>query len=90
MAKLVDVEGIGPVNAKKLKNAGVGSTDSLLSMGGTAAGRKDLAAKAGVSDKLLLDDLSMGNTCYFFTRFTTESTKRWTMFRVALRARFWM
>ena len=55
MAKLLDVEGIGPVNAEKLKNAGVGSTDSLLSMGGTAAGRKDLAAKAGVSEKLLLE-----------------------------------
>jgi predicted flap endonuclease-1-like 5' DNA nuclease len=55
MAKLVDVEGIGPVNAEKLKKAGVGSTDSLLSMGGTAAGRKDLAANAGVSDKLLLE-----------------------------------
>lgn len=55
MAKLLDVEGIGPVNAEKLKNAGVGSTDSLLSMGGTAAGRKDLATKAGVSEKLLLE-----------------------------------
>ena len=55
MANLLDVEGIGPVNAKKLKKAGVGSTDSLLSMGGTAAGRKDIAAKAGVSDKLLLE-----------------------------------
>lgn len=55
MAKLLDVEGIGPVNAKKLKNAGVGSTDSLLSMGGTAAGRKDLAAKSGVSEKQLLE-----------------------------------
>ena len=55
MAKLLDVEGIGPVNADKLKKAGVGSTDSLLTMGGTAAGRKDLAAKAGVSDKLLLE-----------------------------------
>jgi predicted flap endonuclease-1-like 5' DNA nuclease len=55
MAKLEDVEGIGPVNAKKLRKAGVGSTDSLLKMGGTAAGRKNLAAKAAVSDKLLLE-----------------------------------
>lgn len=55
MANLLDVEGIGPVNADKLKRAGVGSTESLLKMGGTAAGRKDLAAKSGVSDKLLLE-----------------------------------
>ena len=55
MAKLLDVEGIGPVNADKLKKAGVGSTDSLLSKGGTAAGRRDLAAKSGVSDGLILE-----------------------------------
>ena len=55
MAKLVDVEGIGSVNAKKLKMAGVSSTESLLKMGGAAAGRKDLAAKSGVSEKLILE-----------------------------------
>jgi len=55
MAKLLDVEGIGPVNADKLKKAGVSSTDSLLKMGGSAAGRKDLAAKSGVSEKLILE-----------------------------------
>ncbi|MBN1452663.1 MAG: DUF4332 domain-containing protein [Anaerolineales bacterium] len=55
MAKLTEVEGIGPVNANKLKKAGVGSTDSLLNMGGAAAGRKDLAAKSGISEKLILE-----------------------------------
>jgi predicted flap endonuclease-1-like 5' DNA nuclease len=55
MANLLDVEGIGPVNADKLKRAGVGSTDSLLSMGETPAGRKDLAAKSGISEKLILE-----------------------------------
>ena len=55
MANLLDVEGIGPSNAGKLKKAGVGSTDSLLKMGGTAAGRKGLAAKSGVSEKLILE-----------------------------------
>ncbi|MCF6277475.1 MAG: DUF4332 domain-containing protein [Anaerolineales bacterium] len=55
MAKLVDVEGIGPVNAGKLKKAGVGSADSLLKMGATAAGRKELAAKSGVSPSMILE-----------------------------------
>ena len=55
MAKLLDVEGIGPVNAEKLKKAGIGSTDALLKMGGTAAGRKNLAANSGVSEKLILE-----------------------------------
>ena len=55
MAKLLDVEGIGPVNAGKLKKAGVSTTDSLLKIGGKPAGRKDLAAKSGVSEKLILE-----------------------------------
>jgi predicted flap endonuclease-1-like 5' DNA nuclease len=55
MAKLLDVEGIGSTNAEKLKKAGVGSTDSLLSMGGTPAGRKKLAENSGISEKLILE-----------------------------------
>jgi len=55
MAKIVDVEGIGPINAEKLRKAGVVSTGSLLKMGGTAAGRKEIAAKSGVSDGLILE-----------------------------------
>jgi predicted flap endonuclease-1-like 5' DNA nuclease len=55
MAKLEDVEGIGRVNAEKLRKAGVGSTDSLLSMGGTPAGRKELAKTSGISEKSILE-----------------------------------
>ena len=55
MAKLLDVEGIGKVNADKLQKAGVGSTDSLLNMGGTPTGRKKLAETSGISEKLILE-----------------------------------
>jgi predicted flap endonuclease-1-like 5' DNA nuclease len=55
MTKLLDVEGIGKVNVEKLKKAGVGSTDSLLSMGGTASGRKELAKNSGISEKQILE-----------------------------------
>lgn len=55
MAKLENVEGIGPVNADKLREAGVGSTESLLSMGGTAAGRKNLAAQSSIREKQILE-----------------------------------
>jgi len=55
MTKLTDIEGIGPANAEKLKKAGVGSTDSLLEMGKTPAGRKDLAKQSGVSEKQILE-----------------------------------
>jgi len=55
MAKIIDVEGIGSKYASKLEKAGVGSTESLLKMGGTPAGRKEIAAKSGISDSLILE-----------------------------------
>lgn len=55
MAKLSYVEGIGEVYAVKLKAAGVGSTERLLLVGSTPKGRKELAEKAGVSEKLILE-----------------------------------
>lgn len=55
MAKLIDVEGIGPKYAGKLEKAGVGSTDSLLKMGATPAGRKEIAAKSGISESTILE-----------------------------------
>jgi predicted flap endonuclease-1-like 5' DNA nuclease len=54
MAKLIDVEGIGPVYAQKLKAAGIATTDVLLKQGATPKGRKDIAEKTGISDGLVL------------------------------------
>ncbi len=53
--KLVEIEGIGPVNAEKLTTAGVASVAALLEAGSTPKGRKELAAKADVSEKLILE-----------------------------------
>ena len=55
MAKIMDIEGIGPVFAEKLSKAGVKTTEGLLEMGGSAKGRKDLAAKTGISEDKLLE-----------------------------------
>lgn len=55
MAKLTEIEGIGPVNAQKLLKAGVRSTDGLLKKGGTPKGRKEIAAASGISEKLILE-----------------------------------
>ena len=55
MTKLIDIEGVGPAYAAKLQKAGVRSTESLLARGGTPAGRKEIAAKSGVSDALILE-----------------------------------
>jgi predicted flap endonuclease-1-like 5' DNA nuclease len=55
MAKLLDVEGIGEIYAKKLKEIGVGTTQALLEAGATPKGRKEIAEKSGISDALILE-----------------------------------
>ncbi len=55
MAKILDIEGIGPVFAEKLGAAGVKTTEALLEKGGSAKGRKELAAKTGISEDKLLE-----------------------------------
>lgn len=54
MANLIAVEGIGPVYAQQLKEAGIRSTDALLAAGATPEGRKDIAVKTGIGDSLIL------------------------------------
>lgn len=54
VAKLTDVEGIGPANAEKLAAAGVKTPADLLKEGGTSAGRKHLSEKTGISSDQLL------------------------------------
>ncbi len=55
MAKLAEIEGVGPAYAAKLVAAGVKSTDELLKAGGTPKGRKELAEKSGISEKSILE-----------------------------------
>src|SRR5665648_150287 len=55
MAKLLDIEGIGPIYAEKLLKAGLKTTESLLKAGTTPQGRKKLAETTGISDKLILE-----------------------------------
>ncbi len=55
MAKLVDVEGIGEKYAEKLIAAGVGNTEELLEKGATPKGRKEIAEKSGITEKLILE-----------------------------------
>ena len=55
MPSIIDIEGVGPVFAKKLKAAGVATTDALLIAGATPKGRKDLAAKSGIDETKILE-----------------------------------
>lgn len=54
MAKIEEIEGIGPAYAEKLGQAGVTTTADLLEKGGSPEGRQALAEKTGISDKLIL------------------------------------
>lgn len=55
MAKIIDIEGIGPVNAGKLSEAGITTTGQLLKTAAAAAGRGDLSTKTGISTRQLLE-----------------------------------
>ena len=54
MANVIDIEGIGEVYAQKLREKGVATTEALLEQGATPHGRKELADKTGISDRLIL------------------------------------
>jgi len=54
MSSVVEIEGVGEAHAAKLTGAGVATTEALLSEGATAAGRKALADKTGISESLIL------------------------------------
>jgi len=55
MPSIIDIEGVGAVFAKKLKAAGIVTTDALLEAGCTPKGRKDIAAKTGIDEAKILE-----------------------------------
>ncbi len=55
MARIIDIEGIGPVYAEKLTGAGVKTTEGLLRTAGAARGREELAEKIGVDTARVLE-----------------------------------
>lgn len=59
MAKLTEVEGIGPAYAEKLQQAGIDSTEALLEKGASPKGRKEIAESADISPKLVLEWVNM-------------------------------
>lgn len=61
MAKIVDIEGIGPVFAEKLGGAGIKTTEGLLEAGATKKGRKDLADATGIDEKKILRWVNMAD-----------------------------
>ncbi len=52
---LIDIEGIGEVYARKLKDAGIPTPEALLQKGAAPKGRQEIAEKTGISGKLILE-----------------------------------
>ena len=55
MTSIVDIEGIGPAIAEKLRKAGIRSTEALLDRCGAAKGRKEVASATGIDSSKLLE-----------------------------------
>ncbi len=55
MATITEIEGIGEAFAKKLRAAGIFTTETLLEKGATPKGRKELAEATGFSEQVLLE-----------------------------------
>jgi len=59
--KLAKIEGIGETYSQKLKDVGFSNTLELLERGATPQGRKEIAEKSGLSDKLILRWVNMAD-----------------------------
>lgn len=59
--KIEEIEGIGEVLGKKLREAGITNTDKLLEQTKTKAQRKNLAEKADISEKQILKFANMAD-----------------------------
>jgi predicted flap endonuclease-1-like 5' DNA nuclease len=55
MTNVIDIEGIGPVYAEKLKTAGIDTVEELLTKGAAPAGRQALATSTGISAPTILE-----------------------------------
>ena len=54
-----DVEGIGPKYAEILRQQGIDTTDKLLHVGGSRAGRMELAEKTSINESRILKWVNM-------------------------------
>ena len=59
--KITDIEGIGPAYAEKLTEAKIQTTEDLLEMCSTPAGRTNVAESTGIGDSVLLKWTNMAD-----------------------------
>jgi predicted flap endonuclease-1-like 5' DNA nuclease len=51
---ILDIEGVGPAFAAKLKKADIGTVEALLAKGAGPKGREEIVAKTGIDHALIL------------------------------------
>ncbi len=56
---ILQIEGIGPQYANALRKVGISTTAQLLSSGGTAKGRRELAQRTGINEGVILRWVNM-------------------------------
>ena len=61
MAKIINIEGIGPVYAEKLSGIGITTVEALLKAGASPKGREELAERTGISHKLILEWVNLAD-----------------------------
>jgi predicted flap endonuclease-1-like 5' DNA nuclease len=61
MARIIDVEGIGPKYAAKLQEYGIFTTERLLMVAAHRQGRKDLAEETVIPEKLILEWVNLAD-----------------------------
>jgi len=61
MARIIDIEGIGPKYATKLQELGIRSTERLLALAANKRGRQDIAEETGISEKLILEWVNLAD-----------------------------
>ncbi len=59
--KIVDIEGVGPAYAAKLRGIGVRTTADLVQAGCGPEERKQLAAATGIADSLILEWVNLAD-----------------------------
>jgi len=55
MTRIAEIEGVGAASAQKLDAVGIKTIEALLQKGATTKGRKEIAEKSGISEKLILE-----------------------------------
>lgn len=61
MAKITEIEGIGPANAEKLGKAGIRTVEGLLKTCASKSGRKSTAAATGIVESTILEWTNMAD-----------------------------